>query len=56
MSTSIIAADFDRARQEMLAEFRRLIAVDSEAAAIEARATQDAMRQLFRLEAPHAVR
>lgn len=56
MTASIIAADFDRARQEMLAEFRRLIAADSETAAIEARATQDAMRQLFRLEAAYAVR
>lgn len=54
MNASIIAADFDRARQEMLAEFRRLVAVDSEAASTEARATFDAMRQLFRLEARNA--
>lgn len=47
---SIIAEDFDRARQEMLAAYRHLIRAHPEAAQVEATTTQDAMRQLLVLE------
>lgn len=47
---SIIAADFDRARQEMLAEFRQFIRDNPEAAIVEASVTQEAMHQLLILE------
>lgn len=47
---SIIAADFDRARQDMLGEFRALIRAHPEAAEIEANTTAEAMRQLLALE------
>ena len=51
--TDLIARDFDRARQEMLAEFRRLIAASPEIAVREAEATLSAMRQLFQMETAH---
>lgn len=51
---SIIAADFDRARQEMLQEFRRLAAVDRGAADDELEGTYAAMIQLLELEAQRA--
>lgn len=47
---SIIAADFDRARQAMLQEFRELIRAHPEAAQVEATTTADTMRQLLILE------
>lgn len=47
---SVIAADFDRARQDMLGEFRALIRAHPEAAEIEANTTTEAMRQLLVLE------
>ena len=50
MSVSIIAADFDRARQEMLAAFRELVKAHPHTAQSELRATQEAMRQLLVLE------
>lgn len=50
----VIAADFDRARQEMLKEFRRLAAVRPKAAAQEAEATLSTMRQICQMEAAHA--
>lgn len=47
---SIIAEDFDRARQEMLAEFRALIKAHPEAAIVEAMVTIEVMGQLLVLE------
>lgn len=47
---SIIAADFDRSRQEMLAEFRALVKAHPGAALVELKATFDAMKQLLILE------
>ena len=47
---SIIAADFDRARQEMLQEFRAFIRAHPEAAVVEAMATEQVMLQLLILE------
>lgn len=47
---SIIAADFDRARQEMLQEFRHFAKAHPEAAEMEWRATMDVMRQLLILD------
>lgn len=49
-----IARDFDRARQEMLEEFRILAAASPEIAVREAEATLSAMRQLFQMEIAHA--
>ena len=51
---SLIASDFDHARQDMLAEFRRLIAAHPDMAQQEANATTDAMRQLLWLETADA--
>jgi len=50
LSASIIVADFDRARQDMLAEFRQLVAADPEAAEIEALTTAEALLQLLKLD------
>lgn len=50
VATGVVAEDFDRARQEMLARFRELILVHPEAAQIEATTTADLMRQLLILE------
>ena len=54
VSVSIIAEDFDRARQDMLAEFRRMIAVDRQNARIEALITAEALLSLLELEAADA--
>lgn len=53
LATLDAARRFDRARQQMLAEFRELIAVSPEIAVREAEATLSAMRQIFQLETAH---
>jgi hypothetical protein len=54
MSVSILAEDFDRARQDMLAEFRRMIAMDRQTASIEALVTAEVLLSLLELEAADA--
>lgn len=54
VSVSIIAEDLDRARQDMLAEFRRMIAVDRQNARIEALVTAEVLLKLLELEAADA--
>ena len=51
---NIIATDFDRARKELLQEFRALVASDPQEAKQELDATASAMRQLLELEAARA--
>jgi hypothetical protein len=47
---SILAADFDRARQDMLAEFRRMIAMDRQTARIEALVTAEVLLKLLEMD------
>ena len=50
MSASVVAEDFDRARQDMLAEFRRMIAMDRQTARIEALVTAQVLLSLLEIE------
>ena len=54
MSASVVAEDFDRARQDMLAEFRRMIAMDRQTARIEALVTAEVLLKMLELGDPDA--